>query len=1047
MAEKFINFILEHRIGFSVAAALLLGIAIFIGSDLPVDAVPDITNVQVVVNAKTGGLDPQQIEKSITYFVEAEMAGIPRVREVRSLSRFGLSQTIVVFEDGTDIYWARQQVGERIAKLTRVIPAGIELGLAPITTGLGEVFMYVLLPKEGSELAGKDEREQLTYLRTVQDFVLRPYLKSHVTGAADVDSLGGYEKQLHIEIEPLRLEKTGLTFEQVQRILENAGENFGGGYIENNRRQLIIRMNGAITPEKLMAFPLRVTWRGGFVRLRDFAHLHFYHTQRVGAATFRGREAVLGTVLMLAGANSRQVAEEAEAALAKAPLPHDVRAEVVYSRSFLVNATLRTVAKNLSEGAAIVVLILLLFLGNFRAALFVALAIPLSFAFAIAGMRILGISANLMSLGALDFGLIVDGSIVLIESVLTKIEHFQPRSAHERLALVKTATLEVIKPMAMGMLIIMLVYVPIFLLEGVEGKLYHPMAVTVILALSGAVIVSLVLMPVLASFLVFRPHKRKAAVLKRIQKLYTPLLNFPLHNTGKVLVGMSLLLVASAAVFFHLGADFMPALNEGDMVINILHDAKISLSESLRRQREAEQIILRYPEVEKVFGRIGISEAATDPMGVNLADLFIILKKDPSHWRGNAAGKVLTKEELFEQIRMDLKYLMKAQDGLAESEITLTQPIAMRFNEILEGSRADVSLRIYGRNLENLFQLQERALEILKSIQGAKDVTLDALTALRQSTVIEARLRQDMLNYYGVTVKDISETFQTALVGRMVGSYYEEDWRFPVVMKLADEAREKIGHLQKIPIGLPTGGTLPLGLFTNFIRRDTVTAIARSGLARYAGVAVYLGNRDTLSYVKEAQDKIARELPLQSENRLQWGGQFKNLERARKRLTLIVPLVLLLIFYLVKTVVKQLWQTALIFLAIPFAWTGGIFSLWLSGLSLTVSAAVGFIALSGVAVLNGLVKVSALNQLIAEGHALENAVKLGAISRLRPVLMTAAVASLGFLPMAINTGIGAEVQRPLALVVLGGLITATFMTLFILPALYLWAARQYSQNA
>ncbi|HNL53422.1 MAG TPA: CusA/CzcA family heavy metal efflux RND transporter [Turneriella sp.] len=1042
MAEKFVNYILARRVIITISAALLFGAAVYVGTELPVDAVPDITNVQVIVNAKTGGLDPQQIEKSVTYFVEAEMAGIPGVREVRSLSRFGLSQTVIIFEDGTDIYWARQQIAERIAKVGRVVPAEVQLMMAPITTGLGEVFMYTVLAKEGSTLAKKEERDRLTHLRTIQDFVIRPYLKSNVPGVADVDSLGGYEKQLHVEIDPLRLDALGLTFDHVRRTLVNAGENFGGGYIESQSQQLIVRTNGAVTPESLLNIPQRIGWQGGFVRLKDFAHLHQYHTQRVGAATYRGEETVLGTVLMLAGQNSRQVARDAELALAHVPLPDDVRVEVVYSRSYLVGATLGTVAKNLGEGAGIVVLILLFFLGNFRAALFVALAIPLAFAFALVGMRLSGISANLMSLGALDFGLIVDGSIVLIESILSKMELQQPQTRAEKLQIAKTATLEVLKPMTVGMFIIMLVYVPILLLEGVEGKLYYPMAVTVIFALAGALLVSMILMPVFGSMLTAKPHSGKSGIFSRVYSLYTPMLNFPLRHIQKILPGVGAFLLVCTLLFFRLGSDFMPALNEGDMTINLLHDARISLTESIRREKQAEQIILGFPEVHAVFGRIGTSEAATDPMGVNLTDLFVVLKKESSAWRRNARGKVITKEELFAEIEQALRPVLQVTRGLAESEITLTQPIAMRFNEILEGSRADVSLRIYGRDLENLFTLQEKAVEILHSVKGAKEVTLDALTALRQSTIVEAKPRQDVLNYYGVAINELSETFQTAMVGRVVGSFYDEDWRFPIVIKLADESREKISHLERIPIGLPTGGTLPMKQFADFGRRETVTSIARSGLNRYAGVAVYLGERDTLSYVREAQEKIQRELPLKSENRLQWGGQFRNLQRARTRLMLIVPVVLLAIFYLVWRVFGSWRQTLLIFLTIPFAWTGGVIALLLAGLSFSVSAAVGFIALSGVAVLNGLVKVSYLNQLVGEGHALEEAVRIGAVARLRPVLMTAAVASLGFLPMAINTGIGSEVQRPLAVVVLGGLVTATLMTLLLLPAFYLWGERQ-----
>lgn len=1038
MAEKFLDFILARRIYVALIACAVLIAAVFVGSRLSVDAVPDITNIQVIVNAKTGGLDPQQIEKSVTYFVEAEMAGLPRVKEVRSLSRFGLSQTVVIFHDGTDIYWARQQVAERITKVAMSLPAEVQLMMAPITTGLGEVFMYTLLAKDGSELAKKNERDRLVYLRTIQDFVVKPYLKSNVAGVAEVDSLGGYERQLHIEVDPLRMDALGLTFSAIKQALRNVGENFGGGYIENNRQQLIIRTNGGISIEQLSNIPLRVNWAGGFIRLKDFARICEYHTQRLGAATYRGEETVLGTVLMLAGQNSRAVALDAEHALRHAPLPADVRAEILYTRSFLVDATLKTVAKNLSEGAAIVVLILLLFLGNFRAALMVALSIPLSFAFALIGMRVFDISANLMSLGALDFGLIVDGSIVMIENLLAKMEAKPPRSSAEKIALAKQAALEVLKPMTIGMLIIMAVYIPILMLEGVEGKLYYPMAVTVLFALAGALILAVVVMPAIGSYLNVAHASSEEGFINRIYRLYAPVLNFPLRHIRRIVPFVVVFLLVCGFVFFRLGSDFMPALNEGDMTLNLLHDARISLSESIRREKQAEKIISAFPEVEKVFGRIGTSEAATDPMGVNLTDLFVILKKDTSTWRKNARGNTLTKEEIFQKIESELKPLFAEAANLAESEITVTQPIAMRFNEILEGSRADVSLRIYGRDLEGLFTLQEKAVALMKAIPGAKDVTLDALTALRQSSVIEAKLKYDSINFYGVSINDLSETFQTAMAGRAVGNFYDEDWRFPVVIKLADESRENTTHLKQIPIALPTGGTLPFGKFAEVRKREMVTAIARSGMNRYAGVAVYLGARDTLSYVQEAQQKIAKELPLKPGNRLQWGGQFKNLQRARSTLLVVVPAILLIIFYLVWRTFGSVKQTILIFLTIPFAWTGGVIALKMANLSFSVSAAVGFIALSGVAILNGLVKVSYLNQLVAEGHAVPEAVRIGAIARLRPVLMTALVASLGFLPMVMNTGIGAEVQRPLAVVVLGGLVTATLMTLLLLPAFYNW---------
>ncbi len=1042
MFSKLIDFILAHRLTVVLSALTIFTAAVLVALNLPVDAVPDITNVQVIVNAKTGGLDPQQVEKSVTYFVETEMAGLPHVKEVRSLSRFGLSQTVIIFADGTDIYWARQQVAEKIIQSAVNLPMGVSLGMAPISTGLGEVLMYTVLPKPGSALAKKTEREQLVYLRTIQHFVIRPYLKSNISGAAEIDSLGGYERQVHIEVSPEKLEQYGITFNQIRQSLRTVGENYGGGYIENRQQQLIVRTNGGLSLSQLNEVPLKMSWDGSKIRLKQVAEICEYHSQRIGAATYRGNETVLGTVLMLSGQNSRAVAQSAEAALKNVPLPEDVETRVLYSRSFLVNATVKTVVKNLAEGAGIVVVILLLFLGNLRAAIFVALAIPISMAFALIGMKVFGISANLMSLGALDFGLIVDGSIVMLENLLSKMEANPPRNLAERLSAVRAATLEIMRPMVTGMIIIMAVYFPILTLEGVEGKLYYPMAITVLFALAGALLVGVVLMPVLGVYVAAKREVHKTAVFQKIYAVYEPLLNFPLRHIRKFVLPLVVIFLLCGYLFRKLGSDFMPALNEGDMTLNLLHDARMSLSESLAREKKAEQIIAAYPEVETVFGRIGTSEAATDPMGVNLTDLFVILKKDQATWRKNTKGKTISQDELFGLIQNDLRPVLAKTENLKESELEQTQPIAMRFNEMLEGSRADVSLRIYGKELETLFELQERAVEILKSIPGARDVTLDSLTALRRSSVLEARMKNDRITFYGVSMAEVNESFQMAMVGRSVGNYYEEDWRFPIVVKLNDASRANTALIKKIPIALPAGGTIPLADLVDFSVRDTVTAIARSGLNRYAGVAIYLGNRDTLSFVQEAKAKIEQELKLNTGlppgYRLQWQGQFKNLERARLRLAIIVPVILLGIFYLIWRTFRSVKQTLLIFMTIPFAWTGGVVALYIAGIPFSVSAAVGFIALSGVAILNGLVKVSYLNQLVAAGHTVKQAVHTGALGRLRPVLMTASVASLGFLPMVLNSGIGAEVQKPLAVVVLGGLVTATLMTLFLLPAFYQW---------
>lgn len=1034
--QRIVEFSLKYRVWVLFFFSLILAGGIGVASSLPVDAVPDITNIQVIVNVKTGGLDPQQVEKSVTFFIEAEMAGIPNVREVRSLSRFGLSQTVIIFEDGTDIYWARQQVGERISLAKEKIPQNLAVGMAPITTGLGEVFMYVLLLKPGSENMKLPEKERLVYLRTIQDFVVKPYLKSTVHGAADVDSAGGYEKNIHIDIDLEKMERLGVTLNGLITKLRSVGENYGGGYIEQRKEQVIVRTNGAFALSKLRELPIKLAYDGRHIRLKELAEINIYHSQRIGAATYLGEETVLGTLLMIMGQNSRRVALEAEAALKSAPLPDDVEARVVYTRSFLVGATVKTVAKNLAEGAALVIVIILAFLGNLRAAFFVALSIPFSMAIALLGMKGFGISANLMSLGALDFGLIVDGSIVMIENLISKMEKKPVKTAAERLRLVKTCALEVLAPLTTGLVIIMAVYLPILTLEGVEGKLYYPMAVTVLLALLGSLVMAIVVIPVLSSFLVGKKH-HQAQGLSKIQSIYEPLLNFPLQHIRKLVPFVAVFIIACGILFARIGADFMPPLNEGDMTLNLLHDSRMSLNESLGRAKLAEKILSTYPEVETAFGRLGTSAAATDPMGVNLSDLFVILKKDTSLWRKKPDGKTISKPELFQIMKHDLKAVLEKTEAMGESELVETQPISMRFNELLEGSRADISLRIYGKDLNTLMDLQKKVTEMVRQIPGAAQVELDALTALRKSSILSATVRYDRINYYGIPLNDVNETLQTALVGRHIGSYYEEDWRFPVDIIIDDEQRKNPELIKKIPVALPEGGTIRLGELADLSYSDNVTSIARSALKRYAGVAIYLGDRDTQSFVAEAQSKIKTELKLPTGYHLHWGGQFKNLERAKTRLTIIVPIILAAIAFLVYRTFRSVRQTLLIFLTIPFAWTGGILALTIAGLNFSVSAAVGFIALSGVAVLNGLVKVSYLNQLVAEGHGVAEAVKIGALGRLRPVLMTASVASLGFLPMVLNSGIGAEVQKPLAVVVLGGLITATLMTLFLLPAFYL----------
>ncbi len=1013
------------------------GLGLYAVSGMSVDAVPDITPVQVMVNTDTKALDPEQIEKTVTFPIETEMSGIARVKEVRSLSKYGLSQVVINFEDGTDIYWARQQVAERLQSVRGELPGGLSPALAPITTGLGEVAMYVVTARPGSPLALKPEKERLLYLRTIHDFVIAPYIKRSVKNVAGVDSIGGYQKEIHIDVHPNRLERHGLTIEAVGERLKALGENFGGGYIQPQGKQVIVRTSGRVENlEEIRGIPVKLDVRGKPVALSEVADVREGYSQRVGGATYNGEQTVLGFVLMLAGANSRQVAMDAEEALQGAPLPPDVRVKLVYSRSTLVNATLKTVAKSLAEGAALIVVILLVILGNVRAALLVSLAIPLSMLFGAVGMRWLGLSANLMSLGAIDFGLLVDGAVVMIENALRRLEeHPGELSPERRLSLILDSAVEVVKPVCLGLLIIMLVYVPILSLEGIEGKLYHPMAVTVLMALGASLLVAVLLVPVLG-YIVLRPPKIGARAETRVflllRRLYEPVLDFSLRRPLAALAPAAVLMALALLAYGRMGADFMPPLDEGDFVINLTRSSDIGVDASIRTQMASDRVIAKFPEVETVYSRVGTAEAAMDAMGVHLSDTFVILKRDLSQWPLGTDGRRRTKKELYGAIKEALERDAPSQ------EISENQPIEMRVSEILEGSRADVTLRIYGKDLGVLTDLIEKAIPILEKIPGASEVEMDALTALRKSPVLSARLDYSAIARYGLNIHQVNDLLEAAMAGMEVGSFYEQQWRFPIVLRVAEKQREDVETIKSLPVGID-GGSIPLHKVAGFQTTDEVTTISHDFSQRYAAVAVFLSGRDIAGFVSEARRAISENLKLPEGYTLSWGGQFKNLERARRRLALIVPLILLTILIILWQAFESLRQALLVFITIPLAMTGGIFSLALRGIPLSVSAAVGFIALMGIAILNGMVLVTFFNQLRAKGASPLEAAREGALVRLRPVIMTALVASLGFVPMALNTGIGAEVQRPLATVVIGGILTSTLLTLVVLPIIYQWS--------
>lgn len=1047
MMTRILEWTFKNRLTVILFFAVGSALGLYAVSVTPVDAVPDITPVQVMVNTKTGALDPEQIEKTVSFPIETDMSGIAHVQDVRSLSKYGLSQVVVVFEDGTDIYWARQQVAERLQGVRGELPAGLSPELAPISTGLGEVLMYAVLAKPGTPLAAKPETERLLYLRTIQDFIIAPYLKRSIKNVAEVDSTGGFRKEIHIELHPERLERQGVTIEQVVERLEGLGENFGGGYIQPKGKQVIIRTSGRLQSlEEILSISIKVDVRGKPVPLSAVADVREDYAQRTGGATYDGEETVLGTVLMLSGANSRKVALDAEEALKVAPLPPEVRLELLYTRSYLVNATLKTVAKNLAEGAALVVVVLLLILGNLRAALFVSLAIPISMLFGAIGMKWFGVPASLMSLGAIDFGLLVDGAVVMIENALRRLEeHKGELGREERLSLFLDAAVEVVQPVSLGLLIIMLVYVPILSLEGIEGKLYHPMAVTVLMALGASLLVAVLLMPVLAYLFLRAPAgqgggKSEGLLYGGLLRLYEPVLGACLKRPIMATVPAVLLFAASLAVYQRMGADFMPPLDEGDLVVNFTRPSDIGVDASLQIQRKSDRVIAKFPEVERVFSRIGTPESATDPMGVHLSDTFVILNKDHSKWPLAENGRRRTKAELYEALKETL------EKEISEQEVNENQPIEMRFMEILEGSRADVSLRIYGPELPVLIELLEKSIAVLEKVPGTQEAEMDALTALRKSPVLSARPNYSAIARYGLDLHRVNTLLEAAMGGKEVGSYYEQQWRFPIILRVEEEHRENIDTIKSLPVGMD-GGSIPLNKVATFESKDEVTTIAHHYSQRYAAVAVFLGQRDIASYVAEARATIEREVKLPEGYTMTWGGQFKNLERARARLALIVPTVLLAILLILWRAFGNLREAVLVYSCIPLALTGGVFSLAIRGIPLSVSASVGFIALMGIAILNGMVLVTFFNQLREKGRTPAQAAKEGALTRLRPVAMTALVASLGFVPMALNTGIGAEVQRPLATVVIGGLVTATLLTLIVLPVLYSWLGAGHERKA
>jgi cobalt-zinc-cadmium resistance protein CzcA len=1036
MINSILEFSLRQRALVFLAAAGLLGAGLWSALHLPIDAVPDITGVQVQINTEVPALAAEESEKLVTQPIEREMAGLPGVQEMRSLTKFGLSQVTLDFKDGTDIYRARQLVAERLQGALERLPTGASAKLAPISTGLGEIFYYNVQYRPEATNKPASELEQLIELSQIQEYTSKPLLRA-VPGIAEINESGGYEKQYVIQPKPEALEEVGMTFSELAELVGQNVQNAGGGIISRGPEQLTIRAVSRVTNvEEIGNLPLKFGAGVKPVLVKDVAEVKTGTKFRTGAATLNGRETVIGTTMMLAGQNSREVAERVKARIKEiqSKLPPGVEIQIQYDRSQLIERTIGTVRTNLFEGAILVVVVLLIFLGNWRAALIVAAAIPLSFLFALTGMAKFGISGNLMSLGAVDFGLIIDGAVVIVENIVRQLGQRQHElgrtlTLDERRQTVLDASKQVGNPMFFGVVIITVVYIPILALTGIEGKMFHPMALTVMLALGGALLLALTLMPVLCSFLLRgRIHEGDNRVIAVVKRAYARTLTiaFRIHW---LVVGIAVALFAGSLwLFTHLGAEFVPKLDEGSITSMLYKPVGMSMEESLRTDMEVSKNLLgEFPELTRIFTRIGTSEIASDPMPPNESDVYIFYK--PLKEWPKTAGRPRTKAELNEQIAARLKKINPDYD------ILTAQPIEMRFNEMLEGTKAELSVKIFGDDYNVLEKLAEQIKGVLEQTPGAAQVEHETEGRTPQ---LQINIKRGVLQGFGSQAGEVNKAVNAALAGQEIGTIVEGEKRIALVVRMPEQLRADDEEIKKLPVRVGAEGLVPLGKLVDFERVKTVEPIQRDDGHRRSALMVNLSTRDIEGFVREAERRIQAEVKLPENYLVEFGGQFENLQQARARLAIVVPSALVLIFVLVFLALGSIRQALLVYTGIPLAVTGGVVALWVRGMPFSITAAVGFIALSGVAVLNGLVMVSYINQLRVQGKSVRDSVFEGSLTRLRPVLVTALVASLGFVPMALATGTGAEVQRPLATVVIGGVLSSTFLTLVLLPVLYEW---------
>jgi cobalt-zinc-cadmium resistance protein CzcA len=1040
MIDRILEFALRQRAVVLLGTALLLAVGLWSALHLPVDAVPDITGVQVQINTEVPALAAEESEKLVTQPLELELAGLPGVEEMRSITKFGLSQITLQFKDHTDIFRARQLVAERLQGALELLPKGVLPKLAPISTGLGEILYYSLNYRADAKAKPATELEQLIVLSELQEYVIKPRLRT-VPGIAEINGTGGYQKQYVIQPKPEALIERNLTFSELAALVAQNVENAGGGIINRQGQQFTIRAISRVeTIEDIANLPLKFGASAQPLRLKDVADVKLGTKFRTGAATLDGHETVIGTVMMLAGENSREVSLRVKARLAEiqAKLPEGVEIQTQYDRSLLIDRTIGTVEKNLVEGAILVVAVLLLLLGNWRAALIVACAIPLAFLFALTGMRYWGISGNLMSLGAVDFGLIIDGAVVIVENIVRQLGERQhqlgrPLTAEERARTVLAASKQVGSPMFFGVLIIAVVYLPILALTGIEGKMFHPMALTVMLALGGALVLALTLMPVLCAWLLRGPIAEKDNRLILLAKrLYAPVLQGALRFRWFVTTGAIALFAGSLWLFTHLGAEFVPKLDEGSITAMLYKPVGMSLEESLRTDIEiTNRLRAEFPEITRIFTRIGTSAIASDPMPANESDVYLFYQ--PLAAWPKTAGRPTTKAELNMQVEAALKKINP------EYDLLFAQPIEMRFNEMLEGTKAELAVKIFGPDYDVLEPLAKQVKAILEKTPGAAQVEYETDGRTPQ---LQLSVKREILRRHNLQAAEVNHAIQTALAGENVGSIVEGNRRHDIVVRMPEALRADDAQIKKLPLRVGEYGLLPLGETVDFTTLQTVEPIQRDGGQRRAALMVNLSTRDIEGYVHRVEKTLAAELKLPEGYVVEFGGQFQNLQEARARLAVVVPSALALIFVLILLAFGSLRQALLVYSGIPLAVTGGIAALWWRDMPFSITAAVGFIALTGVAVLNGVVLLTYFNQLREAGRTLAEAVVEGALTRLRPVLMTAAVASLGFVPMALATGAGAEVQRPLATVVIGGILSSTLLTLVVLPVLYAWFEKE-----